>query len=85
MAGGKAGASPFRLRPDHIMTGPWMFKNLREEIDSIIARDPAARSRTEVALAYPGFTRSCCIGLRMRCGGASSGSWPAFSPISGVG
>jgi serine O-acetyltransferase len=37
------------------MTGPWMFKNLREEIDSIIARDPAARSRTEVALAYPGF------------------------------
>src|SRR5687768_17237903 len=37
------------------MTGPWMFKNLREEIDSIIARDPAARSRVEVALAYPGF------------------------------
>ena len=37
------------------MTGPAMFKNLREEIDSIIARDPAARSRTEVALAYPGF------------------------------
>jgi serine O-acetyltransferase len=32
-----------------------MFKNLREEIDSIIARDPAARSRIEVALAYPGF------------------------------
>lgn len=37
------------------MTAPVMFKNLREEIDSIIARDPAARSRTEVALAYPGF------------------------------
>jgi serine O-acetyltransferase len=37
------------------MTGPAMFKNLREEIDSIIARDPAARSRIEVALAYPGF------------------------------
>ena len=37
------------------MTGPAMFKNLREEIDSIIARDPAARSRLEVALAYPGF------------------------------
>ena len=32
-----------------------MFKNLREEIDSIIARDPAARSRLEVVLAYPGF------------------------------
>lgn len=32
-----------------------MFKNLREEIDSIIARDPAARSRLEVVLTYPGF------------------------------
>ncbi len=37
------------------MTAPVMFKNLREEIDSIIARDPAARSRAEVVLAYPGF------------------------------
>src|SRR5947207_12893493 len=42
-------------RADHIMTGRAMFKNLREEIDSIIARDPAAQSRTEVVLAYPGF------------------------------
>ncbi|HZH28552.1 MAG TPA: serine O-acetyltransferase [Azospirillaceae bacterium] len=32
-----------------------MFKTLRDEIDSIIARDPAARSRWEVALLYPGF------------------------------
>jgi len=31
------------------------FKNLREDIDSFIARDPAARSRIEVALLYPGF------------------------------
>ncbi len=37
------------------MTAPAMFKNLREELDSIIARDPAARSRIEVVLAYPGF------------------------------
>src|SRR5262245_51692586 len=37
------------------MTDRAMFKNLREEIDSIIARDPAAQSRTEVVLAYPGF------------------------------
>ena len=37
------------------MTDHGMFKNLREEIDSIIARDPAAQSRTEVVLAYPGF------------------------------
>jgi len=28
---------------------------LRDEIDSIIARDPAARSRAEVVLCYPGF------------------------------
>jgi len=32
-----------------------MFKNLREEIDATIARDPAARSALEVVLLYPGF------------------------------
>lgn len=32
-----------------------IFKRLREDIDSFIARDPAARSRIEVALLYPGF------------------------------
>ena len=32
-----------------------MFKHLREEIDGIMARDPAARSRVEVALCYPGL------------------------------
>jgi len=32
-----------------------MFKNLREDIDAMIARDPAARNRLEVALLYPGF------------------------------
>ncbi len=32
-----------------------MFKNLREDIDAMIARDPAARSRLEVVLLYPGF------------------------------
>jgi serine O-acetyltransferase len=31
------------------------FKNLGDEITGIIARDPAARSRIEVALCYPGF------------------------------
>jgi serine O-acetyltransferase len=31
------------------------FKHFAEDIDSIIARDPAARSRLEVALTYPGF------------------------------
>jgi len=32
-----------------------MFKKLREDIDSILARDPAARTRLEVILCYPGF------------------------------
>jgi len=32
-----------------------VFKHLREEIDGIIARDPAARSRLEVVLCYPGL------------------------------
>jgi serine O-acetyltransferase len=32
-----------------------LLKNLRDEIDATIARDPAARSRLEVVLCYPGF------------------------------
>ena len=32
-----------------------MFRNLGQEIDGIIARDPAARSRAMVALTYPSF------------------------------
>ena len=32
-----------------------LFRNLRDEIDATLARDPAARSRLEVALCYPGF------------------------------
>ncbi len=32
-----------------------MFKTLREDIDGFLARDPAARSRFEVLLAYPGL------------------------------
>src|SRR5215469_13493856 len=32
-----------------------LFKNLRGEIDATLARDPAARSRLEVAWCYPGF------------------------------
>ncbi len=31
------------------------FKRLKEDIDSIIARDPAAHSRIEVVFCYPGF------------------------------
>ena len=32
-----------------------LLKNLREEIDATLTRDPAARSRLEVVLCYPGF------------------------------
>ena len=32
-----------------------MFKTIRDEIDAMMARDPAARSRLEVVLCYPGF------------------------------
>src|SRR3984957_12482588 len=32
-----------------------MFKRVLQEIDAVFARDPAARSRLEVFLCYPGF------------------------------
>lgn len=32
-----------------------MFKHLGEQIDAVMERDPAARSRLEVVLCYPGF------------------------------
>ncbi len=32
-----------------------MFKNILEEVDSFFSRDPAARSRLEVFLCYPGL------------------------------
>jgi serine O-acetyltransferase len=32
-----------------------MFKRMLEEIDAVFERDPAARSRAEVFLCYPGF------------------------------
>ncbi len=35
--------------------GTMLFKQFRNEIDSILARDPAARSRLEVILCYPGL------------------------------
>src|SRR5579863_10402404 len=40
---------------DHSTVNAMLLKNLREEIDAIMARDPAARSRLEVVLCYPGF------------------------------
>jgi serine O-acetyltransferase len=50
-----------------------VFKHLREEIDGILARDPAARSRLEVALCYPGFHAIILHRLARRCHDAG---WP---------
>jgi serine O-acetyltransferase len=41
-------------RSDFIMAVAMIFKSIRQQLDSIIARDPAARSRVEVLLTYPG-------------------------------
>jgi serine O-acetyltransferase len=40
---------------DHSTVNAMLLKNLREQIDATLARDPAARSRLEVVLCYPGF------------------------------
>ena len=32
-----------------------MFERIREDINSVLERDPAARSRLEVLLCYPGL------------------------------
>ena len=32
-----------------------VFKRLQEDLDAFLERDPAARSRVEIALCYPGF------------------------------
>src|SRR5205807_8988370 len=39
---------------DNIVTA-MLWKNLRDEIAATLTRDPAARSRLEVVLCYPGF------------------------------
>src|SRR5207302_3162484 len=44
-----------RLGLDDNIVTPMLFQNLRDEIDATLARDPAARSRLEVVLCYPGF------------------------------
>jgi len=46
---------PLAKRLRNIRARPLLFKGIRDEIDGMMARDPAARSRFEVALCYPGF------------------------------
>jgi|SRR5580700_9307732 serine O-acetyltransferase len=48
-------ASEARSRSDDNIVTAMLFQNLRDEIDATLARDPAARSRLEVVLCYPGF------------------------------
>src|SRR3954464_3041082 len=48
-------ASDARSRSDTNIVTAMLFRNLRDEIDATLARDPAARSRLEVMLCYPGF------------------------------
>jgi len=40
-----------------------MFKRIVNEIDSVFARDPAARSRLEIVLCYPGVQAVFCYRL----------------------
>src|ERR1700733_4612471 len=39
------------------------FKNLRDEIDTVLKHDPAARSALEIVLCYPGFHAKLCYRL----------------------
>ena len=50
----RAGGTPVAVSTINIVIA-MLFKNLRDEIDATLARDPAARSRLEVVLCYPGF------------------------------
>ena len=43
------------MAKDHSTVAPMVLKNLRDEIDTVMKLDPAARSRLEVVLCYPGF------------------------------
>jgi serine O-acetyltransferase len=63
-----------------------MFERLREDIDAIMARDPAARSRTEVVLCYPGLHAVVIHRLAHRVwGGSASGARVLARVISHVG
>lgn len=51
VAASKTGAKP----EDGKSPGPGLFARMREDIETVRKRDPAARSSTEVALAYAGL------------------------------
>jgi serine O-acetyltransferase len=43
------------MAEDHSTVAPMVLKNLRDEIDTVMKLDPAARTRLEVVLCYPGI------------------------------
>ena len=56
LAQGAGAPNPARPRHKEVnIVISMLLKNLRDEIDATLARDPAARSRVEVAMCYPGF------------------------------
>jgi serine O-acetyltransferase len=40
---------------EHSTKSPMFFKNLIEDINAVMARDPAAKTRFDVVFSYPGF------------------------------
>ena len=44
-----------------------MFRRMDETLRAYLARDPAARSRLEVLLLYPGFAATACHRLAHKC------------------
>src|SRR5438309_10547083 len=50
-----------RLGLDDNLVTAMLFQNLRDEIDATLARGPAARSRLEVVLCYPGCQALLCF------------------------
>ena len=62
---------------DNRIADAMIFKHLRDEIDATLARDPAARSRLEVVLCYPGFQALLFTGWR-----TGLGAWLAPAAVS---
>ena len=56
-----------------------MFKSLREDVEAVFQRDPAARSRLEVVLCYPGVHALIFHRLGASRCGCAAGSSPAAS------
>jgi serine O-acetyltransferase len=50
----RVGSTTPRKARDFTTGRPMIFKRIRQHLDSVMARDPAARSRLEVLLTYPG-------------------------------